>query len=71
MAFFHEILNDLGNDVIAGIYDDAERCHGRRPTLDEINNGVKSPTGTRYGGWKDYAGRNNPYKRMPKDPRKK
>ena len=71
MSFFHDIMNDLGNEVIAGIYDDAERCHGRKPTLNEINHGVKSNSGQKYGGWTDFAGKNNSYKKRPKDPRRK
>ncbi len=71
MAWFHDIMNDLGNDVLTGIFGDAERCYGRKPTLHEINHGVTSPSGTKYGGWTDFAGRNNPYQRMPRDPRRK
>ena len=71
MAFFNDIMNDLCTEVLSGIFDDAERCHDRKPTLHEINHGVKSPTGHKYGGWTDFAGKNNPYKKMPKDPRLK
>ena len=71
MAWFNQIMDEHGTDVLKGIFDDAERCHGRKPTLHEINHGVTSPTGQKYGGWTDFAGKNNPYKRMPKDPRRK
>lgn len=71
MAWFNQIMDEHGTEVLKGIFEDAERCHGRKPTLQEINHGVKSPTGQKYGGWTDFAGKNNPYKRMPKDPRRK
>ena len=71
----HFIIDDglliKENEVIAGIYDDAERCHGRKPTLNEINHGVKSNSGQKYGGWTDFAGKNNSYKKRSKDPRRK